>query len=951
MNVKSSITSVWIRNSGILLGILLSFLLAVFLYISVITGFTIWLNKWNIFKELQGVFDSNVRIGLTAFVLFFSIKSWDWLRNFWEKYRNTYAVTKSKLTYVDFVFLTFYFIFLVPLFERYFHIQLAYDTKFFLFTTLTILIGYIISSFYWRKTDKKEELLSGISYDDISDEPINYLDQDLLKRDKFIGGLSNEIKNLKSRDSFVFGLYGQWGEGKSSVINLLRKLFQYSHDFIVINFEPWYFKDDDAILNAFFKSVETSLSKNYIFPKLKAIFYKYQELVVSGLTSVGIKISFRVDEETIDDVKYRIEKYIQMTRKKLLIIIDEIDRLEKDEIRMILKVVRSNSRFKDTVFLLSMDYAKVCALLGDQGALLEKVVQKPIFLPKIDHSLIDNYFLYSKHDIPRYRLRDLPKIPGGTEVTVSGAISKLEKGNVTIREVADDGSMSEVRIRYQGEISSDFVVGVNLFVRGLWNGTSITLAQPGFVVTKYELSYLDKFFARFTTEGRITPDELIFFDKEFVSLYRTTLSGLFTNLRQVKRFLNSLYSSLPPIVDEVNLFDFVTLEVIKVFKVDIYNDIFEHWWYYVDQRHENDVLSRNFAWGFKNNSNDERRKIIRRHIDDLYAKLNLQSSDRDLWNEVLEKLFPNLVRESPISDGDRRQRRIYTSSFYKYFTTSVPIFELPDGYFVDTLKTWEHKKNVNIIIKTFDMVKRQGKLVEFLNKLRIVYLGDLSTKTIFNLIKAISKASINFSRKELGGMWDSEYDRGLFLLLRIFNTYIEKDRIQRTLESIINTTPDLLLAVDLVLTTKKERGGDSFTIYDNTDNMRLRKIAATRLNKRYLTSNNDLTKESLKGEGWVRILYQWGSNWGDKQSPNKDKVTDYIVNNVSKNVELFVKLIRSFGTAGFRGKWTMDIKEYEIAYDLRKLARLAEEILLKQKVSSDDSDILRLFLEAVESKQ
>ena len=72
-------------------------------------------------------------------------------------------------------------------------------------------------------------------------------------------------------DSFVFGLNGKWGEGKTSVVNLLRDKIEKNDDFLVVNFNPWYFENEKAVVTAFYKQIEQTLSKKFVFSNLKSI--------------------------------------------------------------------------------------------------------------------------------------------------------------------------------------------------------------------------------------------------------------------------------------------------------------------------------------------------------------------------------------------------------------------------------------------------------------------------------------------------------------------------------------------------------------------------------------------------------------------------------------------------------------------------------------------------------
>ena len=60
----------------------------------------------------------------------------------------------------------------------------------------------------------------------IADTAIDDSTQDLFHRLPFANSLAGWILSLEGDDSFVIGLCGQWGSGKTSVLNLLLNELQ-----------------------------------------------------------------------------------------------------------------------------------------------------------------------------------------------------------------------------------------------------------------------------------------------------------------------------------------------------------------------------------------------------------------------------------------------------------------------------------------------------------------------------------------------------------------------------------------------------------------------------------------------------------------------------------------------------------------------------------------------------
>ena len=86
------------------------------------------------------------------------------------------------------------------------------------------------------------------------DTPILNVADDLLNRDNFVESLKQSIINYSDNDeSLTIGLYGKWGEGKTSVINLVKEKLEEQADIICFTFEPWLYSNTEQFMSMFFK--------------------------------------------------------------------------------------------------------------------------------------------------------------------------------------------------------------------------------------------------------------------------------------------------------------------------------------------------------------------------------------------------------------------------------------------------------------------------------------------------------------------------------------------------------------------------------------------------------------------------------------------------------------------------------------------------------------------------
>ena len=61
-------------------------------------------------------------------------------------------------------------------------------------------------------------------------------------------------------ESFVVGIEGKWGSGKTSLINLVLENFE-SEDILKIHFNPWNFSSQNELITDFFDSIAYALKQ------------------------------------------------------------------------------------------------------------------------------------------------------------------------------------------------------------------------------------------------------------------------------------------------------------------------------------------------------------------------------------------------------------------------------------------------------------------------------------------------------------------------------------------------------------------------------------------------------------------------------------------------------------------------------------------------------------------
>jgi hypothetical protein len=266
-------------------------------------------------------------------------------------------------------------------------VALVWIAAFVLFALIAAIPAQRVSADYpLRKTDATRTI----------DAPIVRDEEDALGRLPFVDDLHEEIKKFPFDESVVFGLNGQWGSGKTSVLNLLRNRLRRDKSIILVDFNPWYFSSAEVLVHRFYSGVAVAINREFFFPDMLALARKYSAI----LTPIFKR--FRVDidlgKSNVEDVKQQVEQYILQTNRRIVVIVDDIDRADDEGLLSVFRTVRLTAEFNKTIFLLAYDDDQVCAhlkRLNIPAEYLEKIVQNPIQIPALDQGDIDRFLLYS----------------------------------------------------------------------------------------------------------------------------------------------------------------------------------------------------------------------------------------------------------------------------------------------------------------------------------------------------------------------------------------------------------------------------------------------------------------------------------------------------------------------------------------------------------------------------
>lgn len=500
--------------------------------------------------------------------------------------------------------------------------------------------------------------------------PIENKTQDLLFRTHFTKNLTKAIVNWKENESLVVGIYGQWGDGKTSVVNLVKEELDltFPEKTLLLEFNPWQWSDNEDLFQCFLKELVSLLksqektSENLIkslktyseyltlgseaTSKVKSIVDKlslpaglflgiitvrinekylvtlfWVALILISITIVfdtsawliNFFLKFYSNEpKTLEERKRNLVTELGLLEKTIVVIIDDIDRLQSDEIRTLFKFVKANTNFpKITYVTLFQRNIVENALTDSQNKFLGKD-----YLEKIIHVGFN-----------------LPSIP-----------------NETIRDILFK-KIDVLLIHFK----------VDTFNQGRWSELVAT---------------------------------------EIFSFY-------FENLRDVNRFISTLTFNLGAVSLqqglEVNFIDFLALEIIRQFEPNIFNEIYQN----------KAILTSNPPSSDGKNEKDRIKEILNRIIG------LSESNHQDVIRDTLKFLFPNIHWawsnfHSSVSSKDFRNLRIcHKNLFDRYFSLYLAETDFGKYEFEAVLNS---SSDENKLIEIFDAYLKQNRFENFIEK-------------------------------------------------------------------------------------------------------------------------------------------------------------------------------------------------------------------------------------------
>lgn len=214
-----------------------------------------------------------------------------------------------------------------------------------------------------RNKDKSKDDTSEITPIYIFDDsPISDDNQDEFRYALYAQRIAKAVQERKATESYSIGITGSWGAGKTSMMNLVKNHLKKIDNIIIVDFNPRKSADVKLIQTDFLSVFCSHLEKYHL--GANHIVSDYMEalnvIAADTIWEKVISLTKRVDSERS---RAEIERMIEAVGRKIVVFIDDFDRLSGNEIMEVLKVIDQNGSFNHTIFISAYDKTYVNKVL------------------------------------------------------------------------------------------------------------------------------------------------------------------------------------------------------------------------------------------------------------------------------------------------------------------------------------------------------------------------------------------------------------------------------------------------------------------------------------------------------------------------------------------------------------------------------------------------------------
>ncbi len=284
----------------------------------------------------------------------------------------------------------------------------------------TMLLSPIAQHFRTRLRKNRPQLYF------LSDDEIQQGKEDALDCGSQAESFARTVMASNAHPGLVFGIDGPWGVGKTSFINLAARHWEKRpKEIIVCRFEPLRFASEPDLTDRLIKELSATIQREAYAPEFRPAATRYSRLIKgkADISFLGFKLAVEPSQETLDELLDDIDDVLRRIGKRVIIVIDDLDRLDAKTVNSVLFATRRTFRLSQATFILCYD-TEILAGIQEETSRAREFLEKFITVKLslfVDTSSIRNFLTRDWHN----EEQKLTSIPSDTMVRLGEVLSEL----------------------------------------------------------------------------------------------------------------------------------------------------------------------------------------------------------------------------------------------------------------------------------------------------------------------------------------------------------------------------------------------------------------------------------------------------------------------------------------------------------------------------------------------
>ena len=169
------------------------------------------------------------------------------------------------------------------------------------------------------------------------DRPIESWEQDAVGHGEFV---KTVLSRVLGDCEPALGITADFGEGKSSVLHLVRVSIKQGGKAIAVPFRTWLPGNEKTFVESLFATATAEIRKKYFLPSWRSTFKNYGRVVLGvAPKSWGFLSGFLSEDSQSTQIQELTELFCHLPIR-IVFLLDEIDRMHEEELRVLLKILR-----------------------------------------------------------------------------------------------------------------------------------------------------------------------------------------------------------------------------------------------------------------------------------------------------------------------------------------------------------------------------------------------------------------------------------------------------------------------------------------------------------------------------------------------------------------------------------------------------------------------------------